>query len=76
MKGNILYYYMIIIILLFIIYSVSSSYIELTIPGPGPSKIFYENKDNSYCPKIFPDEIHLLNHILSIYLLLFHFFHR
>ena len=61
MKGNILYYYMNIIILLFIIYSVSSSYIELTIPGPGSSKIFYENKDNPNCPKIFPDEIHINN---------------
>ena len=43
----------------------SSSYIELTIPGPGISRVFYENKGdiyNSRCPSTtFPDEIHINN---------------
>ena len=62
MKGKILYHYMIMIILIIIIYSMnsSSSYIELTIPGPGMSKIFYE-KGNKDCPSsiTFPDEIYI-----------------
>ena len=60
-KGKKLYYYMNIIILIIIIYSMNSSYIELTIPGPGISRIFFENTGkiyNRWCPStIFPDEI-------------------
>ena len=42
----------------------SSSYIELTIPGPGISRVFFDNIGdiyNSWCPSptSFPDEIYI-----------------
>ena len=53
MKGKILIFYINIIILMDLYFQINSSYIiQLTIPGPGISKVFYENPGNSlyYCP--------------------------
>ena len=66
MKGKILIFYINIIILIILYFRINSSYIiQLTIPGPGISKVFYENPGDSlyYCPPAptFPQEVFINN---------------
>ena len=66
MKRKILLFYINAIILIILNIQINSSFIiQLTIPGPGISKVFYENPGNSlyYCPSAptFPQEVFINN---------------